>query len=211
MENCVFCNIFNIEDRKKVDEILYEDELLFVIPAKGTPIPGWILIVTKKHINGFAELTTEEFSHVEKIIDKIKEIYYEYFNINSILLEHGSTSKGRHPQSIVHAHIHLIPFDFTSCIEKELISNLKVKPIDNFECISQNRKKDYWLYCDKFGKYYTSAQINNVPRSIFMNLVAKQIGIELPYEWRNANTSEKILDEMIEIFKKNINRLNDIK
>lgn len=44
-----------------------------------------------------------------------------------------------------------------------------------------------------------------------MNLVAKQIGIELPYEWRNANTSEKILDEMIEIFKKNINRLNDIK
>ena len=50
MENCVFCNIFNLEDRKKVDEILYEDELLFVIPTKGTPIPGWILIKNKKDI-----------------------------------------------------------------------------------------------------------------------------------------------------------------
>lgn len=41
-----------------------------------------------------------------------------------ILLEHGSTESGRYPQSIVHAHLHLIPFNFN--VIKLYISMYKV-------------------------------------------------------------------------------------
>lgn len=45
------------------------------------------MITVKKHINGFAELTTKEIQHVEKIINKIKKVYKKHFNVDSILLE----------------------------------------------------------------------------------------------------------------------------
>ena len=75
------------------------------------------MIVTKRHVNGFAELSQAELKHVEEIINTIKFFYKKKFNINSIILEHGSTENGRHPQSIVHAHLHLIPFNFNKEIE----------------------------------------------------------------------------------------------
>ncbi len=203
MNNCVFCNL--LKDRNndlKVNKILYEDDLLVVIPAKGAPIQGWILLVVKKHINGFAELSMDELRHVEKIIEKINKLYLEHFNINSILLEHGSTSEGRHPQSIIHAHMHLLPFNFNECIEKELKEELQVRYINSLLDISLNSKKDYWLYCDPKGEFYSSVNIENVTRSIFMKLVARQIGMETHYDWRNATTNEKFLDKMIIIFEK---------
>ena len=107
MKDCVFCNIVKNGDNNNEKEkniILYEDELILITQATGSPVRGYLMIITKQHINGFAELSLDELKHVEKIISIIKKIYKRYFNINSILLEHGSTENGRHPQSIVHAH-----------------------------------------------------------------------------------------------------------
>lgn len=212
MENCIFCNIIDNKDNirnLKINKILYEDDLLMVIPAKGAPVVGWIMLIVKKHINGFAELTPQELIHVEKIVGEIKKIYLEYFHINSILLEHGSTSEGRHPQSIVHAHMHLIPFNFNENIEKELMNELQVKFIDSILDIRINRKQDYWLYCNSKGKFFCSANIKNVTRSIFMKLVVKQIEGNFQYEWRNVETDDKFLNEIITLFENNINRLGD--
>ena len=114
MKDCIFCDIVkNANDEGQSQSvILYEDDLIIIVPAKGSPVEGYLMIIVKRHINGFAELTSNEIRHVENIINKIKLIYKKHFNIDSILLEHGSTKDGRHPQSIVHAHLHLIPFNF---------------------------------------------------------------------------------------------------
>lgn len=168
------------------------------------------MIIPKKHINGFAELSLDEMKYVEKIISIIKDFYKKYFHINAILLEHGSTEIGRHPQSIVHAHLHLIPFNFEEKIEKELFTELQLKPIKSFECIKINKKLDYWLYCNQNGEYYTSSDILEAPRSIFMNLIAKQINLPLPYEWRKSVTKKEYIDEMINIFNDNRESLRDI-
>ena len=52
--------------------------------------------------------------------------------------------------------------------------------------------------------------IINAPRSIFMNLIAKQINLKLPYEWRNNVTKKEYIDEIIEIFNDNKNFLKNI-
>lgn len=132
-----------------------------------------------------------------------KKIYKRYFNINSILLEHGSTENGWHPQSIVHAHLHLIPFNFNKEIESELLTELKLKPIESLENIKINKKLDYWLYCNPEGKYYTSSNILDAQRSIFMNLIAKQINLPLPYQGRKSVTKKEYIDEIINIFNAN--------
>lgn len=206
MKECVFCNIVKTGDNnneKEKNVILYEDDLLLITQATGSPIRGYLMIVIKRHINGFAELSKEELKHVAKLINIIKDFYKKYFHIDSILLEHGSTESGRHPQSIVHAHLHLIPFNFNKEIETELLTDLHLKPIELFEDIKINEKLDYWLYCNPKGKYYTSSNIINAPRSIFMNLIAKQINLPLPYEWRKSITEKEYIDEMISIFNAN--------
>ena len=213
MNECVFCNIVKAGDNnneKEKNVILYEDDLILISQATGSPVRGYLMIVTKRHINGFAELSQDELKHVKGIINTIKFFYKRYFNINSILLEHGSTENGRHPQSIVHAHLHLIPFNFNKEIEDELFTELHLKPIESFESIKINEKLDYWLYCDKKGKYYTASNILDAPRSIFMNLIAKQINLPLPYEWRKSVTKKEYIDEMINIFNDNKKLLKNI-
>lgn len=213
MKECVFCNIVktgNNNNEKERNVILYEDDLVLITQATGSPVRGYLMIVTKRHINGFAELSKEELKHIEKLINVIKEFYKKYFHIDSILLEHGSTESGRHPQSIVHAHLHLIPFNFDKDIEMELFAELHLKSIESFENIKINEKLDYWLYCNSKGKYYTSSNIINAPRSIFMNLIAKQINWKLPYEWRNNVTPKEYIDEIIEIFNVNKNLLKNV-
>ena len=213
MKECVFCNIVKTGDNnneKEKNVILYEDDLILISQATGSPVRGYLMIVTKQHINGFAELSQAELKHVEEIINTIKFFYKKHFNINSILLEHGSTENGRHPQSIVHAHLHLIPFNFNKGIEDELFTELHLKQIESFESIKINEKLDYWLYCNPKGKYYTSSNIINAPRSIFMNLIAKQINLKLPYEWRKSVTKKEYIDEMINIFNDNKKLLKNI-
>lgn len=194
MKNCIFCDLVKNGDNNNEKEkniILYEDELILITQATGSPVRGYLMIITKRHVNGFAELSRDELKHVERIICIIKNFYKKYFNINSILLEHGSTENGRHPQSIVHAHLHLIPFNFDEKIENELLTVLQLKPIQILENIKINEKLDYWLYCNPKGEYYTSSEILDAPRSIFMNLIAKQINLPLPYEWRKSVTQKE--------------------
>lgn len=214
MKDCVFCNIVKNGDNNNEKEkniVLYEDDLVLVSQATGSPVRGYLMIITKRHINGFAELSFAEMKHVKNIIRVIKEFYKKYYNVNSILLEHGSTENGRHPQSIVHAHLHLIPFNFNKEIENELLTELQLKPIESFENIKVNEKVDYWLYCNQNDNYYTSSNILDAPRSIFMNLIAKQINIPLPYEWRKSVTKKEYIDEMINIFNANKSLLENSK
>ncbi len=214
MKDCVFCNIVKNGDNNNEKEkniVLYEDDLVLVSQATGSPVRGYLMIITKRHINGFAELSFAEMKHVKNIIRVIKEFYKKYYNVNSILLEHGSTENGRHPQSIVHAHLHLIPFNFNKEIENELLTELQLKPIESFENIKVNEKVDYWLYCNQNDNYYTSSNILDAPRSIFMNLIAKQINIPLPYEWRKSVTKKEYIDEMINIFNANKSLLKNSK
>jgi len=138
VKECVFCNIVktgNNNNEKEKNVVLYEDDLVLITQATGSPVKGYLMIVTKRHINGFAELSKEELRRIEKLINIIKKFYKKYFHIDSILLEHGSTESGRHPQSIVHAHLHLIPFNFNKEIETELLTELHLKSIESFENI----------------------------------------------------------------------------
>lgn len=214
MNQCVLCNIIetgnnNNEFEKNI--ILYEDDLIIITQATGSPIKGYIMIVPKKHINGFAQFSPKELQYVEKIINTIKNFYKNHFNINSILLEHGSTKNGRHPQSIVHAHLHIIPFNFNEKIEKNLLKTLKLQKISSFLDIKANEKLDYWFYCDAQGQYYASSNIVDVPRSIFMNSIAEQLKLPLPYEWRKSVTKKEYLDEIKELFNTNRKLLDSIK
>jgi len=60
MKDCVFCSLVNQTDKelcsKLENTVLYEDDLVLIKPALGMSIPNYLMIISKQHINGFAEL-----------------------------------------------------------------------------------------------------------------------------------------------------------
>lgn len=100
MPDCVFCDI---RDRKIPKEFTYEDEDIMVFPDIRPVKPIHLLIMPKKHIADFSNLTDDLLlSKLRVMIQKmVKEQKLE--NRGYRLVVHGGGA-----QIINHLHIHLL-------------------------------------------------------------------------------------------------------
>ena len=98
---CIFCKI-------KKEELLFENDLAYASIDSHPVSKFHSLIVTKRHVENYFELTTEEIQACNELIFKIKgnilkkDITVKGFNM-------GTNAGKVAGQSIMHCHIHLIP------------------------------------------------------------------------------------------------------
>lgn len=200
MRECIICEIIN-NPKYLEDTIIYENNFFIVKAAKGMVVPGHLLIIPKEHINGFAELSIEKLNEVKEFVEKISAEIKKYMKNNVIFFEHGSLPEGRHPQSIVHAHLHIIPYNLTKKSHEKIINGCKLKKIRTYEEIKDVVHKDYCYFKDEDGNMYLSDSID-FPRSIIFRVIAEQEGLEDDYEWREEkNNSRDKLIKTIELGK----------
>ena len=100
MKNCKFCNIEN-------DRIVIKSELSIAFFDLYPVNIGHSLIVPKRHISNYFELTPEEKIDIWNIVDKLKlllekEFKPDGFNVGINIGESAG-------QTIFHCHIHVIP------------------------------------------------------------------------------------------------------
>ena len=71
VSDCIFCNL----DFDKIENtIIYETENFFVIPTVGALVDGYVLIVTKEHMNSLAELNDEQKREYQELVIKVSDI-----------------------------------------------------------------------------------------------------------------------------------------
>ena len=97
---CPFCNI-------REDRIITSDELVYGIRDKYPVSPGHTLIITRRHVSDYFELTDDERRAMQAMLMKMKgmldaELNPQGYNIGINV----GRSAG---QTIDHAHLHLIP------------------------------------------------------------------------------------------------------
>ena len=98
---CLFCNI-------KENNLLDENELAYVSFDSYPVSDQHCLIIPKRHVKDYFELTDEEIISCNQLINKIKneieikDSLVKGFNI-------GTNSGKAAGQTIMHCHIHLIP------------------------------------------------------------------------------------------------------
>ena len=207
MEECIFCSIIDQADKevcsKIENKILYEDDLVLVKPALGMSISNYLMIISKKHINGFAELSSYDLNRLEKLLNIICEEYLRVIGTCPILFEHGSLPEGRHPASITHAHIHVIPIKLTPDRIVRLFDELKLVIKSDITALKEVKYKDYWMYRNEGKNYFVSHSVKEAPRSCFIKIVAEQAGYDNSYEWRNPNNNRlSEVKKTIETFRK---------
>lgn len=189
MKECIICQIIN-KPQYLEDTIIYENDSFIVKSAKGMVVPGHLLIIPKLHINGFAELSKEDLKKIKEFYEQVSSEIKKYMKTDVILFEHGSLPQGRHPQSIVHAHLHIIPYSLTQENRDRIINECKLEKIEKYEDIKSVEHKDYSYFQDKDGNMYLSHSIN-IPRSIIFRVIAEQEGLEKDYEWREEKNNDK--------------------
>lgn len=98
---CLFCEFL------KNNEISAENDLAFAI-FDGFPVnPGHVLVIPKRHVANYFELTTDEVLAIQDLLQRMKKEVDAKFHPDGYNI---GVNVGRDAgQSIFHVHVHLIP------------------------------------------------------------------------------------------------------
>ena len=193
MNDCIFCNL----DFDKVENtVICETKNFRAIPSVGSLIDGYVLIVTKNHINSLSELTDEQKVEYENLINKILEMFQKVYGKTPILFEHGTPNlqSSMSANSIIHAHSHIVNFKFKN--ESEIIQKYNFVPIKNF---NEVKRENYIYFQNSDASKYVSYNFTSVSQ-LMRILIANEINKEQQYNWREFDFKENIVS-MLNKFK----------
>ncbi len=97
-QGCPFCS---------PEKILFENEVARAIPDKYPVRPGHTLVIPKRHIASFFDLTDEEVLACFDLIKKVKADLEDKYSPGGYKV--GANIGRASGQSVMHAHIHVVP------------------------------------------------------------------------------------------------------
>lgn len=97
---CLFCNRTQFKE-------LSSNKSAYAIYDKYPVLPGHVLIITKRHISSWFDISKEEKLDILAMIDSIKKILDLNFKPDGFNI--GINDGIEAGQTILHLHIHLIP------------------------------------------------------------------------------------------------------
>lgn len=152
---CLFCKIL-AHTVKHHEHILYESDNFFVIPGTGAFFDGYIMVIPKKHVMSFANLSKEELEEFFIIYDNLSSILERIYGKKVFGFECGSgkTGAGKHKTSIVHCHFHMAATDMP-VLEEVQKSGLTPQLIDKKDLIKFD-ENPYMLYVDQNSNWFIS-------------------------------------------------------
>lgn len=100
--SCAFCQP-DVLNR----QTFYEDDLVLALYTHKPILPGHCLIIPKRHVERFEELTDEELAQIGRVIKKANIAAEKVFQtISYLLLQKNGAEVG---QTVPHVHFHYIP------------------------------------------------------------------------------------------------------
>lgn len=201
---CPFCEEQKNSNVSVINKsrVIAETDNFVVFPTTGGFVENYQLIVPKKHINCFGELSAEQLKELKSIILWQKEINKNYFNSSSSMFEHGSLHpNNENGKSIVHAHLHIFPNNI-SLLDEIKKYNFNIENINGIEQLKQicQRINNYLYYSDIDEKDYVITH-DGIPSQFLRMLLAQSQGIE-NWNWREYPLIESI-ENSLNFYKEN--------
>lgn len=201
---CPFCKelekVYN--DIIKKSRIIAETENFIVFPTTGGFVENYQLIVPKKHINCFGELSVNQLKELKNIILWQKEINKKYYNMQSSMFEHGALHPNNESgKSIVHAHLHIFPNNI-SLLDAISKYNFGIECIDDITDLKKicTKYESYLYYYDADNKNYIITH-QGVPSQFLRKVLAESLG-KNNWNWREYPLIDEI-EKNLEFYDKN--------
>ena len=183
---CIFCDI----DHSKIENtIIEETEYFYILPTLGSLVDGYILIVTKRHINSMSELNENELIEYKNIIEKYKNLFKKIYNKTPIVFEHGTPNQNSEMKanSVTHAHTHIVNINFSN--EKEILEKYNFKKINDFKEINKNTNYIKYISNNKIYITYNFPSVSQLMRI----LIAEELNYKDKFDWKKERFDENII------------------
>lgn len=99
---CLFCS----KDKQTL-EVISENEFCFALWDQNPVSPGHALVIPKKHIASFFDLTSEEVTKLFVLLQEVKDVISRDYSPDGFNI--GINDGEAAGRTIHHLHIHLIP------------------------------------------------------------------------------------------------------
>ena len=183
---CIFCDM----DHSKIENtIIEEKDYFYILPTLGSLVDGYILIVTKRHINSMSELNENELIEYKNIIEKYKNLFKKIYNKTPIVFEHGTPNQNSEMKanSVTHAHTHIVNINFSN--EKEILEKYNFKQINDFKEINKNTNYIKYISNNKIYITYNFPSVSQLMRI----LIAEELNYKDKFDWKKERFDENII------------------
>ena len=189
--DCILCK--EIENHSinvlKINRIILETENFVVLPTVGCFQIGYLLIVPKLHYLCFGEFNKQLFIELDGIINKISRYIKKTTGKDNIIFEHGTRDISKLTStSIMHAHIHIMPFE--GSFINFLPVDCKLKTIGGFADLA--KENDNYLFLRDTNNVNYIVINNEYPSQFFRRIACKALGITECWDWRSHEFSENM-------------------
>lgn len=183
---CIFCDI----DQSKIENTIIEKtKYFYILPTLGSLVDGYVLIVTKRHINSMSELNDNELEEYKTIIAKYQKLFNKIYNKTPIVFEHGTPNQNSKMKanSVTHAHTHIVNINFKN--EKEILEKYNFKEINNLKEIETNKNYIKYIYNNKIYITYNFPSVSQLMRI----LIAEELNYKDKFDWKKERFDENII------------------
>lgn len=167
------------------DRPLVEGENFVAVPSKGSIVPGWALLVPKRHSFSFRQLSSYEICEAQKIAERVCETLTRCFGPVTVF-EHGAAFSGSALGcGVDHAHLHMVSLDIDLIGEALSDQTLHWQPLSHWSEI--HRKTPEYSEYLLMGKADGNAFISNAAPSTkqyFRKLIARLHGMSDQWDYR---------------------------
>jgi diadenosine tetraphosphate (Ap4A) HIT family hydrolase len=102
MNQCPFCTLPEIKER-----IIIENDLAFAFPTNIPIVPGHVLIVPKRCVQTFYDLTKKEKTAIDDLLHRISNGLKKTFDAEGF--NYAWNEGPMAGQGVLHFHLHIIP------------------------------------------------------------------------------------------------------
>src|SRR6266478_5711524 len=112
--HCCFCqNLKTAGASAPWDTVLYDSGNFAIVPTKGALVPGWLLVVAKRHALCVGALSNPELDELKSCLASARNLVQKNFGAPTIF-EHGPSLAGTTLGcGIDHVHVHVAPLAFS--------------------------------------------------------------------------------------------------
>lgn len=153
--------------------ILTQTEDFVAVPALGSIVPGYLLLVTKKHVPSMACLTRGERQRLFAFTGWLARLQAEHWH-PPMIFEHGAAdeSKARAGSCVTHAHWHLVPGPW--CLTSPDYTFRRISSFEEF-ALQYDFKAGY-LYFESYNGTALVSEADFVCSQLFRRLLAQSAG-----------------------------------
>lgn len=200
-DGCRFCRIAAGEAQRAEDAPVFESPNYVVVPSVGSLVPGWLLVVPRRHQLNFSRLYRDpEASAMRRAV--VGEVS-DTFGGPVRMFEHGVGFSGSLTGcGVDHAHLHVFPL--SSRLAELVAANpnpaREWTPLLSTRVHSEADGGEYLLFSDDAGADDPACRFSRLdsPESqYFRRLIASAIGLDAQYNYRRyehpAIASETVL------------------